>query len=140
MKIFIILFIILSVAQSLGAADKPSAIALEWWLRTQGKFDGAIVCTKEINGKFEIIEWKVLGVSQPTNAEVEKIIKDYEKTKSDKRVEQQKSTNDLDYKQKRAREYPPAADYLDGIVKGDQAQIQKYIDDCKAVKAKYPKQ
>lgn len=48
--------------------------------------------------------------------------------------------NDLDYKQKRAREYPPITDYLDGIVKGDQAQIQKYIDDCKAVKAKYPKQ
>ena len=47
--------------------------------------------------------------------------------------------NDLDYKQKRAREYPPAADYLDGIVKGNQAQIQKYINDCLAVKVKYPK-
>ena len=40
---------------------------------------------------------------------------------------------------KRAAEYPPMADYLDGIVKGDQAQIDKYIADCKAVKAKYPK-
>ena len=47
--------------------------------------------------------------------------------------------NDLDYKQKRAREYPDYREYLDGIVKGDQAQIQKYIDDCKAVKVKYPK-
>ena len=47
--------------------------------------------------------------------------------------------NDLDYRQKRAREYPPAADYLDGIVKSDQVQIQKYISDCLAVKAKYPK-
>ena len=47
--------------------------------------------------------------------------------------------NDLDYRQKRAKEYPPAADYLDGIVKGDQVQIQKYIDDCKVVKLKYPK-
>ena len=47
--------------------------------------------------------------------------------------------SDLDYKQKRAREYPLAADYLDGIVKGDQAQIQKYINDCLAVKVKYPK-
>lgn len=44
-----------------------------------------------------------------------------------------------EYKEKRRREYPPMADYLDGIVKGDQAQIQKYIDDCLAVKAKYPK-
>ena len=39
----------------------------------------------------------------------------------------------------RAREYPPITDYLDGIVKGDQAQIDKYIADCQAVKAKYPK-
>jgi len=43
------------------------------------------------------------------------------------------------YIEKRAREYPPITDYLDGIVKGDQVQIQKYIDDCLAVKAKYPK-
>ena len=47
--------------------------------------------------------------------------------------------NDLDYRQKRAKEYPPATDYLDGVVKSDQVQIQKYIDDCKAVKVKYPK-
>lgn len=39
----------------------------------------------------------------------------------------------------RAAEYPPMADYLDGIVKGDQAQVQAYIDACLAVKAKYPK-
>lgn len=44
-----------------------------------------------------------------------------------------------DYKSKRAMEYPPFADYLDGIVKGDQAQVQVYIDACLAVKAKYPK-
>ena len=43
------------------------------------------------------------------------------------------------YKYKRASEYPPITDYLDGIVKGDQAQIEKYIADCQAVKAKYPK-
>ena len=43
------------------------------------------------------------------------------------------------YKAKRASEYPPITDYLDGIVKGDQAQIDKYIADCLAVKAKYPK-
>jgi hypothetical protein len=39
----------------------------------------------------------------------------------------------------RASEYPPMADYVDGVVKGDQAQIDKYIADCLAVKAKYPK-
>lgn len=43
------------------------------------------------------------------------------------------------YKAKRAQEYPDFRDYLDGIVKGDQAQIQAYIDACNAIKAKYPK-
>ena len=43
------------------------------------------------------------------------------------------------YKAKRIAEYPPITDYLDGVVKGDQAQINKYIADCLAVKAKYPK-
>lgn len=44
-----------------------------------------------------------------------------------------------EYQQKRMNEYPNFHDYLDGIVKGDQAQIQKYIDACNAVKVKYPK-
>ena len=43
------------------------------------------------------------------------------------------------YKYKRASEYPPITDYLDGVVKSDQTQIDKYIADCLAVKAKYPK-
>lgn len=43
------------------------------------------------------------------------------------------------YIAKRAREYPPITDYLDGVVKGDQAQIDAYIAACQAVKAKYPK-
>lgn len=43
------------------------------------------------------------------------------------------------YIAKRAAEYPNFTEYLDGIVKGDQAQIDKYIADCLAVKAKYPK-
>jgi len=43
-------------------------------------------------------------------------------------------------KSNRANEYPDFKEYLDGIVKGDDAQIQKYINDCLAVKAKYPKE
>jgi hypothetical protein len=43
------------------------------------------------------------------------------------------------YQELRAAAYPPVADYLDGIVKGDQAQVAKYIADCLAVKAQYPK-
>ena len=45
----------------------------------------------------------------------------------------------LAYQELRVREYPPIADYLDGIAKADDLQVQKYIDDCLAVKAKYPK-
>ena len=43
------------------------------------------------------------------------------------------------YIAKRASEYPPMTDYLDAIVKNDQAQIDKYIADCLAIKAKFPK-
>ena len=48
-------------------------------------------------------------------------------------------TNTVSYSDRRKAEYPPATDYLDGIVKGDQAQVDKYIADCLAVKDKYPK-
>jgi hypothetical protein len=47
--------------------------------------------------------------------------------------------NAVAYKSNRAAEYPDFRDYLDGIVKGDQVQVQAYIDACLAVKAKYPK-
>jgi hypothetical protein len=43
------------------------------------------------------------------------------------------------YIAKRQAEYPPITDYLDGVVKGDQEQIDEYIAACLAVKAKYPK-
>jgi len=43
------------------------------------------------------------------------------------------------WKSQREQAYPPHTDYLDGIVKGDQAQVDKYIADCLAVKALYPK-
>jgi hypothetical protein len=43
------------------------------------------------------------------------------------------------YQRDRATAYPPITDYLDGLVKNDQAQIDKYIADCLAVKSKYPK-
>jgi hypothetical protein len=43
------------------------------------------------------------------------------------------------YKYARAKEYPPITDYIDGVVKGDQVQIDKYIADCLAVKARHPK-
>ena len=51
----------------------------------------------------------------------------------------QKYVDDHAYIAKRQAEYPNFTDYLDGIVKGDQAQIDTYIAACQAVKTKYPK-
>ena len=57
------------------------------------------------------------------------------------REAQQKLTFDtLPYTTKRQQEYPPISDYLDGIVKGDTAQVEAYIAKCLEVKAKYPKE
>lgn len=49
------------------------------------------------------------------------------------------SVAELTYETLRYREYPPMADYLDALVKGDLTQQQAYIDACLAVKVKYPK-
>ena len=48
--------------------------------------------------------------------------------------------NSTQYQRDRKAEYPPMEDYLDGIVKGDTAQVDKYISDCLAVKTKFPKE
>jgi hypothetical protein len=45
----------------------------------------------------------------------------------------------IEYRMLRAQEYPPITDYIDGLVKGDQQQIDEYIAKCLAVKLKYPK-
>jgi hypothetical protein len=58
---------------------------------------------------------------------------------TDEEAEALRPKVELTYAQKRIAEYPPYTDYLDGMVKADQAQIDKYIADCLAVKAKYPK-
>lgn len=69
----------------------------------------------------EVLTWEEVGVITPTEAEV--------------KAEMQR----LNYRALREAEYPPITEYLDGVVKGDQDQINKYIADCLAVKAKYPK-
>jgi len=43
------------------------------------------------------------------------------------------------YQKRRSLEYPDFKEYLDGLVKNDTEQMNKYIQDCLAVKAKYPK-
>jgi hypothetical protein len=81
------------------------------------------------NGVIQIRYWNesVLG-PQPS---IESILSNEEEAEAARQLA-------ICHAQRRA-EYPPMAEYLDGIVKGDQAQIQKYIADCLAVKAKYPK-
>jgi len=51
----------------------------------------------------------------------------------------QKYLDDHAYIAKRQAEYPPAADYLDAVVKNDKKAIADYIAACQAVKTKYPK-
>jgi len=74
------------------------------------------------------LEWLDDVQTKPTeeeiNTEIKRLTKEYE---------------DTQYQRDRAKEYPSFLEYLDGIVKGDAEQVQKYIDDCLAVKAKYPK-
>ena len=43
------------------------------------------------------------------------------------------------WKQDRQMAYPQITDWLDGMVKGDQDQMDKYVADCLAVKDKYQK-
>ena len=43
------------------------------------------------------------------------------------------------YQELRRAAYPDATDYLDGIVKGDAAQVAAYIAACLDVKLRYPK-
>jgi hypothetical protein len=57
----------------------------------------------------------------------------------EKRQELISEHNALNYQKRRQLEYPPITDYLDGIVKGDQTQIEEYIQKCLEIKMKYPK-
>ena len=78
--------------------------------------------------KNDILEWLDAEQTQPTEAEI---------TAEVSRLQAEYDAHA--YARSRASEYPPITDYLDGVVKGDQAQIDAYIAACQAVKAKYPK-
>ena len=81
MKKFIFLIVCFSLFVSpLMASTEFSASALEWWLRSQGKFEGAAVSTQETkqgSREFEITHWAVSGVEKPTDEQVETIIDEY---------------------------------------------------------------
>jgi hypothetical protein len=68
------------------------------------------------------------GQEKPTKEEVEA-----------EALRLQKEWEDTEYQRLRSPEYPDFREYLDGVVKGDQEQIQAYIDKCLEIKLKYPK-
>ena len=89
--------------------------------------DSEVILQNDGNGDY-IKEWN-LDIPKPTMAQLDAF---------------EAQANEVErlnlVKANRANEYPDFKEYLDGIVKGDDAQIQKYINDCLAVKAKYPKE
>ena len=74
------------------------------------------------------IVWHSEDISQPSDTEI---------LDETVRLEYLEEINE--YQRQRAAEYPAYADYLDGVVKEDQGQIDAYIAACQAVKNKYPK-
>ena len=85
-------------------------------------------CWTAYGPEYENVQWQDETQSMPTKAEVLAEVARLEA--------EQKNT---EYQRLRAAEYPDFRDYLDGIVKGDQAQMEAYVAACLAVKAKYPK-
>lgn len=74
------------------------------------------------------LTWNSQDIKKPTKAALEK---------EAKRLQDEYDA--LEYQRLRAAEYPDFREYLDGWVKGDDAQLIAYTDACLAVKAKYPK-
>ena len=77
---------------------------------------------------YEGLNWLSDDIEKPSkeelDSEVQKIQEEYD---------------NLAYQRLRAAEYPDFKEYLDGVVKGDQSQIDSYIAKCIEVKEKYPK-
>jgi hypothetical protein len=78
--------------------------------------------------EYENVQWQDEVQSMPTKEEVLAEVARLE-------PEQQNT----EYQRLRAAEYPDFRDYLDAVVKGDTAQMEAYVAECLAVKAKYPK-
>jgi hypothetical protein len=99
------------------------------WNGTEGEVEYNDGTPNETITSFSDYQYLVDGHT----AEKQRIIDEAEQVEADRIAS-------LTYADHRRAEYPPAEDYLDGIVKGDTAQVDKYIADCQAVKDKYPKE
>ena len=90
---------------------------------------GAFLLRNDSDGKGDYIHtWNVSGLVQPTDAQLNAL---------ESQANNLEALNQV-YANRKA-EYPDIYDYMDGIVKNDQAQIDKYIADAQDVKARYPK-
>lgn len=74
------------------------------------------------------LTWLSEDIERPADSEIDAEV-----------VRLQAEYDGLEYQRLRSAEYPDFKEYLDGIVKGNQEQVDKYIADCLAVKEKYPK-
>ena len=98
------------------------------WTDSSNKIYANLRLTEKIGVGGELIDNPVTEL--PTEKEVNDKLKELQDIWNE---------NNKEYKLKRKKEYPDIYDYIDGIVKSDQAQIDKYIADCQAVKDKYSK-
>ena len=100
---------------------------IKLYLNKEVEFGKDVILFDDGDGVLYIKEWNVAD-AQPTEEQLNAL---------------ESQANDLEalnqvYANRKA-EYPDIYDYMDGIVKNDQAQIDKYIADAQAVKSKYPK-
>ena len=98
------------------------------WTDSSNKIYANLRLTEKIGVGGELIDNPVTEL--PTEKEVNDKLKELQDIWNE---------NNKEYKLKRKAEYPDIYDYMDGIVKNDQTQIDKYIADCQAVKDKYSK-
>jgi hypothetical protein len=103
------------MSRSFGVADALLSLTpgAQWVLRGDG---------------YEGLEWMDETQVQPTEETVYQEINNL-----------QAAHDSMAYARNRSAEYPDFLNYIDGIVKGDQEQVDKYIADCLAIKEKYPK-
>lgn len=81
-----------------------------------------------VGSNYNDIEWLNPNEPQPSIDEINSEI-----------ARLQTISDTTQYQRLREQEYPDFRLYLDGIVKGDQNQVQEYINACISVKEKYPK-
>ena len=98
MKKLIVLLIIVMLSTNAYASLRPCAYAIEWWLRDQNKWEGSDIRTKMEGDDHVIGYWSANGVPEPTPAELEDIIDDYEQYLAD--LEQEKIDSKNKTKQK----------------------------------------